>query len=112
MSCSGTCELVEFRVKSSRFIHIAPRPRADAPQDLEQRLLDLVKEALETTSHGCGAECDCVIGEPVLVSSREQVKKVTYDGYDAWYQVTLAKYRTPGECMPATDAVPEGVRGG
>ena len=31
MSCEGKCELVEFKVASSRFIHIEPRPRSDAP---------------------------------------------------------------------------------
>jgi len=112
MPCSGTCELVQFRVTSSRFIQIHPRPRGDAPQDLEQRLLDLVKEALESDSHDCGEGCECDVGEPVLVSSREQVKKVTHEGYDAWYQVTLAKYRTSGECMPAGDVLPEGARRG
>ena len=38
MSCEGKCELVEFKVTASRFIHIEPRPRSDAPADLEQRL--------------------------------------------------------------------------
>ena len=26
--------------------------------------------------------------------------------------VTLVKYRTPGECMPGADELPEGARGG
>lgn len=108
MSCSGTCELVQFKVTSARFLQIVPRPRSDAAQDLEQQLLALVKAAVESESHTCGEGCECVIGEPVEVCSREQIKKVTHDGYDAWYQITLVKYRTTGECMPSADELPGG----
>ena len=110
MSCEGKCELVEFKVTSSRFIHIEPRPRSDAPPDLEQRLEDEVKAAVERTHHGCGDGCDCVIDEPVEVRSRQQIKKVAYGGYTAWYQLTVVKYRTHGECMPGADAPPESAR--
>lgn len=110
MSCEGKCELVEFRITSSRFIHIEPRPRSDAPPDLEQRFEDEVKTAVETSHHTCGDGCDCVIGEPVQVQSRQQIKKVTYGGYSGWYQLTVVKYRTPGECMPASDPAPERAR--
>ena len=112
MSCEGKCKLVEFKVKSSRFLHVVPRPRADAPPDLEQRLDEQVKTAVERSHHGCGDGCDCVIGEPIEVRSRQQIKKVTYGGYAGWYQITVVKYRTPGECMPGADALPEGVRHG
>lgn len=107
MGCSNTCELVQFKVTSARFLKIVPRPRSDAPPDLEQQLLDLVKTAVESESHTCAEGCECVIGEPVEVCSREQIKKVTLDGYDAWYQITLVKYRTTGECMPAADELPD-----
>ena len=111
MGSESTCELVQLRVTSARFLHIEPRPRAGAPQDLEQRLLDKVKEALESESHSCPDGCDCVIGEAVQVASRDQIKKVTDGEYSGWYQVTLVKYRTEGECMPAADELPEGARG-
>ena len=110
MSCDLTCELVQFVVTTSRFIHIQPRPRADAPQDLEQRLEEQVKATLESEHHNCGDGCDCVIGDPVEVRSRQQIKKVTYGDYSGWYQVTLVKYRTSGECMPGADSAPEGAR--
>ena len=110
MSCEGKCELVEFRVISSRFIHIEPRPRSDAPPDLEQRLEDELKAAVETSHHTCGDGCDCVIGEPVEVQSRQQIKKVSYGGYAGWYQLTVVKYRTSGECMPGADPLPERAR--
>ena len=109
---AGTCELVQFKVSGARFLHIQPRPRAGAPPNLEQTLLQQVKDALEHESHTCGEGCECVIGEPVAVASRTQYKKVSEGDYTAWYQVTLTKYRTTGECMPASDALPEGVRGG
>jgi hypothetical protein len=112
MGCESTCELVQLRVTSARFLHIEPRPRADAPQDLEQRLLEKVKESLESESHTCPEGCECVIGEPVQVASREQIKKVTDGDYTGWYKVTLVKYRTQGECMPTADELPEGARGG
>ena len=112
MGCESTCELVQLRVSNARFLHIEPRPRAGAPQDLEQRLLDKVKEELETESHSCPEGCECVIGEPVQVASREQVKKVTDGEYTGWYKVTVTKYRTQGECMPPADTLPEGARGG
>jgi hypothetical protein len=108
---AGTCELVQFKVSGARFLHISPRPRAGAPSDLEQTLLQQVKDALEHESHTCGEGCDCSIGEPVAVASRTQIKKVSDGDYTAWYQVTLTKYRSPGECMPAGDTLPEGVRG-
>lgn len=104
---ASTCELVQFKIRSARFLQIEPRPRSDAPQDLEQRLLELVKESLESEHHSCGDGGDCVIGEPVEVASREQIKKVTDGTYTAWYQVTLVKYRTQGECMPAADTAPD-----
>ncbi|MDX1513895.1 MAG: hypothetical protein R3174_09150 [Gammaproteobacteria bacterium] len=110
MSCDGTCELVQFRVSSARFVHIEPRPRGDAPADLEQTLLARVHEAIESESHNCGDECDCVIGEPTKVTSRTQIKKVKEGNYTAWYEVTVDKYRTPGECMPRADEKPEGAR--
>ena len=112
MGCESTCELVQLRVTSARFLHIAPRPRAGAPQDLEQRLLDKVKAALESESHSCPEGCECVIGEPVQVASREQIKKITDGDYTGWYKVTLVKYRSQGECMPIEDRLPEGARGG
>jgi hypothetical protein len=112
MGCESTCELVQLRVTNARFLHIEPRPRAGAPQDLEKRLLDVLKEALESESSTCAEGCECVIGEPVQVASREQIKKVTDGEYTGWYRVTLIKYRTQGECMPAADELPEGVRGG
>lgn len=107
MSIDKTCELVAFKIESARFLKVEPRPRADAPHDLEQSLLSLVKKELETASHSCGAGCDCVIGEPVAVASREQIKKVNDGTYTAWYQVVLTKYRTQGECMPAQDPPPD-----
>ena len=106
MGKESTCELVEFKVESARFLNIEPRPRADSPQDLEQTLLELVKRELESTSHTCGDGCDCVVGEPVAVESREQIKKVSDGTYTAWYQVVLTKYRTQGECMPGEDESP------
>ena len=110
MSCEGKCELVQFKMTASRFLHIEPRPRSDAPPDLEQRLEDQVKSTIETESHTCGGDCDCVIGEPVEVQSRQQIRAVTFGDYTGWYQITVVKYRTPGECMPATDALPADAR--
>ena len=110
MSCEAKCELVASKVTSSRFIHIEPRPRSGAPPDLEQRLEDEVKAAVEASHHTCSDGCDCVIGEPVETCSRQQIKKVTYGDYAGWYQLTVVKYRTPGECMPAADPVPERAR--
>lgn len=107
MSSASTCELVQFKVQSARFLKVEPRPRADAPQDMEQRLLEHVKAALESESHICGDGCECVIGEPVEVARREQIKKITDGEYTAWYQVVIVKYRTQGECMPASDEAPE-----
>jgi hypothetical protein len=112
MGCESTCELVQLRVTSARFLHIEPRPRAGAPQDLEQRLLEKVKAELESESHSCPEGCECVIGEPVQVASREQIKKVTDGDYTGWYKVTLVKYRTQGECMPVEDTLPAGAKGG
>jgi len=112
MGCQSTCELVQLRVTSARFLHIEPTPRAGSPQDLEQRLLAKVKAELESESHSCPEGCECVVGEPVQVASREQIKKVTDGDYSGWYKVTLVKYRTQGECMPAEDTLPEGARGG
>lgn len=112
MSCESTCELVQLRVMNARFVHIQPRPRAGAPQDLEQRLLEKMKAELESESHNCSGDCECVIGEPVQVASRDQIKKVTDGEYTGWYKVTLVKYRTQGECMPSGDDLPEGARGG
>jgi hypothetical protein len=105
-AASSTCDLVQFRVRSAKFLHIEPRPRADAPADLEQRLLERVKEELESEHHACGAGCECVIGEPVEVASREHIKKVQDGAFTAWYEVVLVKYRTQGECMPASDELP------
>ena len=65
---------------------------------------------MERTHHDCGDECDCVVGEPVEVQSRQQIKKVTCGGYAGWYQLTVVKYRTPGECMPAEDTLPDRAR--
>ncbi|HEX9584458.1 MAG TPA: hypothetical protein VGB36_08155 [Gammaproteobacteria bacterium] len=110
MSCDGTCELVQFKVKSARFVHIEPRPRGGAPSDLEQKLLARVHEAIETESHNCGDGCDCVIGEPQKVATRTQIKKVKEGDYTGWYEVAVEKYRTPGECMPRADEKPKGVR--
>ena len=90
----------------------SPRPRAGAPPNLEQTLLQQVKDALEHESHTCGEGCECVIGEPVAVASRTQYKKVSDGDYTAWYQVTLTKYRTTGECMPASDPLPGGACAG
>ncbi len=112
MGCESTCELVELRVTSARFLHIEPRPRAGAPQDLEQRLLEKLKSELESQSHTCPEGCECVIGEAVQVASRDQIKKITDGDYTGWYKVTLVKTRTQGECMPAADTLPEGARGG
>jgi len=106
MGTESTCELVEFRVESARFLNIEPRPRADSPQDLEQTMLERLKGELESVSHTCGDGCDCVVGEPVAVASREQIKKVSDGTYTAWYQVVLTKYRTQGECMPQEDEAP------
>jgi|GEM_PF-2491346 len=106
MACRGTCVRVQFKIDSARFIHIEPRPRGDSPADLEQQLLALVREELESDTHDAGEGCDCVIGEPVQVASREQIKKVSDGTYTAWYQVQLSKYRTEGECMPGADAEP------
>jgi hypothetical protein len=47
-----------------------------------------------------------VIGEPVEVASREHIKKVQDGAFTAWYEVVLVKYRTQGECMPASDELP------
>ncbi len=47
MGCESTCEVVQVRVESARFLHITPRPRAGSPSDLEQTLLQLVKHELE-----------------------------------------------------------------
>ena len=110
MSEAATCELVQFKVTGARFLHIEPRPRAGSPQDLEQTLLQQVKDALEGESHTCPEDSDCVIGDPVEVASREQIKKVSDGTYTAWYQITLTKYRNTGECMPATDVLPPGAR--
>ena len=112
MGCESICELVQLRVTSARFLHIEPTPRAGAPQDLEQRLLEKVKAELESESHSCPEGCECVIGEPVQVVSRDQIKKVTDGDYTGWYKVTLVKYRTQGECMPTEDTLPEGAKGG
>ena len=106
-AAASTCELVQFKVRSASFLSIEPRPRADAPPDLEQRLLARVKEELESDRHDCGAGCDCVVGEAVEVASREQVKKIEYGDYTAWYRVVLVKLRTAGECMPAADEPPD-----
>ncbi len=106
MACGSTCVRVQFKIESARFIHIEPRPRGDSPADLEQRLLALVREELESDTHDAGEGCDCVIGEAVQVASREQIKKVSDGTYTAWYQVQLTKYRTEGECMPSTDEPP------
>ncbi|HSS65495.1 MAG TPA: hypothetical protein VLS27_13755 [Gammaproteobacteria bacterium] len=110
MSCDGTCERTQFKIAQARFIHIAPRPRSGSPADLEQRLLKLVYDELENDSDDCDEGCECAIGEPVKVASRVQIKKVSDGTYSAWYEVTLEKYRTSGECMPAADSKPEGVR--
>ena len=110
MTCASKCELVQFKVTSGRLLHISPRPGADAPQDLEQVLGQKVKEELERESHDCPGDCDCAIGEPVEVSSRDQIKKVVDGKYTAWYRVTIVKYRTPGECMPKADELPEDSR--
>ena len=80
---AGTCELVQFKVSGARFLHIQPRPRAGAPPNLDQTLLQQVKDALEHESHTCGTDCECVIGEPVAVSSRTQHKKVSDGTYTA-----------------------------
>lgn len=110
MSCDSTCERTQFKIASARFIHIEPRPRSGAPGDLEQRLLALVHEELEGDSDDCEEGCECVIGEPVKVASRIQIKKVSDGAYSAWYEVTLDKYRTAGECMPKADPKPRGAR--
>ena len=110
MSCASKCELVQFRVTSGRLLHVSPRPGSDAPQDLEQILGQRVKEELEVDIHDCPNGCECAIGEPVQVESRDQIKQVTDGKYTAWYRVTLVKYRTPGECMPAEDELPDDAR--
>lgn len=110
MGCESTCEVVQVKVESARFLHITPRPRAGSPSDLEQTLLQLVKDELETDTDTSPEGCECVIGEPVEVVSREQIKKVSDGTYTAWYQVRLVKYRTPGECMPAADELPDDAR--
>lgn len=111
MANSTTCELEQYKVAAAQFIHIDPRPRADAPPDLEQTLQQMVKDTLESESHSCPDGCECVIGEPVEVATHQLIKKVTDGTYTGWYKVTLAKYRTAGECMPAGDELPEGVKG-
>ena len=110
MNCNGKCELVQFKVESAHLVHIDPRPRPGAPQDLELKLTEEVKNAVESDSHDCTDGCDCVIGEPVEVSSREQYKHVTHGEYNGWFRIKLVKYRTGGECMPATDPLPAGSR--
>ena len=110
MACQATCTRVQLRITSARFLHIEPRPRPDAPADLEQRLLAKVRAALETDTHDGPEGTDCVIGEPLEVCTRNQIKRVTDGEYTAWYEVTLVKYRTSGELMPAGDTLPEGVR--
>lgn len=110
MSCASTCELVQFKVESVRLLHISPRPGSGSPADLEERLIDMIKGALEQETHTCSDGCDCVIGEPVQVQSRDQIKRVSDGTYTAWYRVTLAKYRTSGECMPQSDDLPEDAR--
>ncbi len=107
MACDKQCELVQFRVASAQFMRVQPRPRAGAPADLEQKLLTLVRHELETDVHTCPEGCDCIIKEPVEVSSVERIKKVFDGTYTAWYKVRLVKYRTPGECMPKSDALPD-----
>ncbi len=92
------------------FLRITPRPRAGSPSDLEQALLQPVKDKLETETDTSPEGCECVVGEPVEVVSREQLKKVSDGTYTAGYQVRLAKYRTLGECMPAADELPEDAR--
>lgn len=107
----STCELEQYEVTNVRFLHIEPRPsRSGAPSDVEQELLELLKKDLERERHDCPEGCDCVIGEPVEVASREQIKKVSNGTYTAWYEVTLVKYRTQGECMPKGDKLPESAR--
>ena len=107
MGTESTCELVEFRVESARFLNIEPRPRADSPQDLEQNHTGTVEGRVgERVAHLrrrlrlCGRQ-------PVAVASREQIKKVSDGTYTAWYQVVLTKYRTQGECMPQEDEAPD-----
>lgn len=110
MSCASTCELVQFKVESVRLLHISPRPGSGSPADLEERLIEMIKGDLERETHSCTDECDCVIGDPVQVQSRDQIKQVTDGTYTAWYRVTLSKYRTAGECMPKSDDLPEDAR--
>jgi len=47
MGCESTCEVVQVRVESARFLHITLRPWAGSPSDLKQTLLQLVKRELE-----------------------------------------------------------------
>lgn len=110
MASESTCELEQYKVTAARFLHIEPRPRAGAPADLEQQLLDRVRAEMEREKHSCPKGCDCVIGEPREVASREQIKEVSDGTYTAWYQITLVKYRTQGECMPQGDELPEAAR--
>jgi hypothetical protein len=111
MSCESRCERVLFKVTSLRLVHITPRPRAGAPASLEHELSESVRRLLESDTHTAPAGCDCVTGEPIEVEAREQYNKVVHGEYTAWFKVRIAKYRTPGECMPAGDPLPEGVRG-
>ena len=73
-------------------------------------VLDLQSEH-ESESHNCGDGCECAIGEPVAVASRTQYKKASDGTCTAWCQVALTQYRSTGECMPASDELPDGVRG-
>lgn len=108
MACDKECELIQFRVISAQFMRVQPRPpRGRAPADLEQKLLMLVKHDLEKDIHDCPEGCDCVVGEPVEVAATERIKKVFDGTYTAWYKVRLVKYRTPGECMPRSDTLPD-----
>ncbi len=76
----------------------------------KQTLLQLVKDELKTETDTSPEGCECVVGEPGEGVSREQIKKVSDGTYTARYQVRLVKYRTPGECMPAADELPEDAR--
>ncbi len=111
MDCDSKCEHIQFKVTSAHLVHIHPRPKAGAPPDLELIFSEAIKAALETDRHTGPEGCDCVTGDPVEVGSREQITKVTHGDYTAWFRVQLVKYRTAGECMPANDDLPEGVRG-
>ncbi len=97
---------------SLRVFYTSRRGLGPAPRRIwsKQTLLQLVEDELETETGTSPEGCECVVGEPGEVVSPEQIKKVSDGTYTACYRVRLVKYRTPGECMPAADELPEDAR--